>query len=80
MKVFRLNNTYSIVCESQSTRSGFRHIATLMQNGRELDSTKMTYINRTWEAYPFQSVLIAMLDKTTWLTDKEKRRFKNKVR
>jgi hypothetical protein len=79
MKIFRLNNTYSIVCDSVSNRPGFKHTAVLMRNGKNIDATRVQYYNRTWERYTFQTVLLNMIDKTTWLTDKEKRRFKNKV-
>jgi hypothetical protein len=80
MKIFRMNNTYSIVCEVHNTSYGFKHTATLMQNGSEIDDAKSCYYNRTWENYQYQSVLLILLDKTTMLTDKEKRRFRNKVR
>ena len=79
MKMFRVNNKYSIVCETGNTRNGFKHIATLMRNGQSIDKTKICYLNRTWEAYTYQSVLLQLLDKTNMLTDKEKRRFRNKV-
>ena len=80
MEIFKLNNTYSIVCESRNTRNGFKHVATLMQNGSGIDSTKVCYLNRTGERYTLQTVLLNLIDDTTWLTDKEKRKFKNKVR
>jgi len=80
MKIFKLNNKYSVVCEAGNTRNGFKHTATLMRDGENIDSTKICYLNRTWEAYTYQSVLLQILDKTTMLTDKEKRRFKNKVK
>lgn len=80
MKIFRMNKKYSIVCETHNTSYGFKHTATLMQNGSEIDDAKSCYYNRTWEAYKYQSVLLILLDKTTILTDKEKRRFRNKVK
>lgn len=79
MKVFRLNNTYSIVCERHSRRGGFKHVATLIRNGHEIDTTKACYLNRTWERYTYQTVLRDMINNTTELTDKEKRRFYKKV-
>ncbi len=79
MRIFGLNKVYSIVCEAQNTRNGFRHVATLMQNGNEVDGTKLCYLNRTWESFTYQSVLEALINKTTWLTDKEKRRFIKKI-
>ena len=79
MQIFRLNNTYSIICRFVSTRSGFKHEATLTRNGEQIDSTKVTYVNRTWERYEYQTVLQKMINNTSELTDKEKRRFMNKV-
>lgn len=79
MKIFKLNSTYSIVCDSIGNRSGFKHEATLTRNGEQIDSTKVQYYNRTWERYEFQTVICNLLVVTTELTDKEKRRFKNKV-
>ena len=81
MKIFRMNDKYSIVCETHNTSyGGFKHTATLMQNGLEITDTKICYHNRTWESYQYQSVLLQLLDKTNVLTDKEKRRFRNKVK
>ena len=62
MKSFRINDYIEIVCESQRTRYGFRHLATLLINGIERDTAKCTYQNRTWESYEFQSVLRKIAD------------------
>ena len=61
MKMFKLDEEYSIVCEAENTRYGFRHIAHLLLNGHEIDKTKICYYNRTWEAYEFQSVIYLLL-------------------
>jgi len=57
MKIFKLDNEYEAVCESEGTRYGFRHVAVLHWKGSEVFRTKICYYNRTWEAYQFQSVL-----------------------
>lgn len=57
MKIFKINKRVEIVCNSESTRYGFRHLATLFVDGVESANTKCTYQNRTWESYEFQSVL-----------------------
>jgi len=80
MKIFRLNDTYSIKCKWDNRRNGFKHTATLMRNGYEVDNAKVLYINRTWESFEYQTVIRSLLDQTTELTDKEKKRFRNKVR
>jgi len=80
MIVFTLNKTYSVVCEVSSTRNGFKHTATLYRNGIKIDITKVNYLNRTWECFPYESVLLQMIDQTVYLMDKEKRRFINKIK
>ena len=57
MKIFEIDDNISVVCESEGTRLGFRHLATLMINGQEYMTAKCTYQNRTWERYQFESVL-----------------------
>ena len=63
MQSFDLADGYSAVCESEGTRSGFRHIAVLMKNGTEISRTKVTYLNRTWEAFQFQTALQKLVEK-----------------
>jgi len=70
---FKINNKITIVARHEDTRSGFRHIADLYINGEKVDSVKVTYQNRTWESYQFQSVLRHLIEKTSYLTDKEKK-------
>ena len=43
MKVFKLNDVYSVVCESLPTRSGFKHIAHLLKNNYDIYNTKINY-------------------------------------
>ena len=62
MKLFELSKEYKVACESQSTRSGFRHVAILLKNGCEVARTKVCYLNRTWEAYEYQTVLIDLVE------------------
>jgi hypothetical protein len=57
MRTFKLNEEYEVVCTSEGTRYGFRHLATLLKNGREIDKAKICYYNRTWEKFEFESVL-----------------------
>lgn len=63
MKIFKLDEAYSIVCEWQNTRYGFRHMAILHFKDKEIDRTKICYYNRTWESFEFQSVLEVMITK-----------------
>lgn len=38
------------------------HEARAVYNGREIDSARITYQNRTWESYQFQSVMQKLID------------------
>jgi len=73
MRIFKITKDIEVVCESQRTRNGFRHLATLMKNGREQETAKCCYLNRTWERYEFQSVLSKLVDKSSLLSDEEKK-------
>lgn len=72
MKIFKLDEVYSVVCNSESTRSGFRHVATLCRNGYGYAKSKCCYLNRTWEAYEFESVLVKIVNDNFEGTEKEK--------
>lgn len=52
-----VNTGLTVECQAQNTRYGFRHLATLYRNGREIAAAKCCYYNRTWEAYEYQSVI-----------------------
>lgn len=72
MRIFKISKHIEIVCISESTRSGFRHLATLFLNGIESVKSKCCYQNRTWEKYEFQSVLKAVVNKAS-LSDTDKK-------
>lgn len=65
-----------IICRSESTRNGFRHIAEIQVcNGKQgyfytLNTAKISYLNRTWERYNFESVIHKALDGCLFCTDK----------
>ena len=40
-----------------STRSGFFHKSKLYYNSELLSEARASYLNRTWESYPYQSVM-----------------------
>lgn len=62
MTTYKLNDDIIIVCEWKNTRNGFKHEATLIQNGREIATAKATYLNRTWESYEYQTVMKKLVD------------------
>lgn len=55
MEIRKLSKGYQFVNECGSTRNGFYHKSTLFQNGREITSRKVNYLNRTWECYTYQT-------------------------
>lgn len=56
--VVNLTN-FEIVCSSRNTRDGFAHHCTILVNGedRGIEATCF-YLNRTWERYAYQSVML----------------------
>jgi hypothetical protein len=62
MRLLKITNELSVICESVGTRTGFRHEAILMRNGYQVLKDKCCYINRTWECYQFDSVLEKLLE------------------
>lgn len=72
--LFKINDKISVVARYEKTRNGFRHIADLYVNGAYVDSAKVTYLNRTWESYEFQTVLKKVIENTSQLSDEEKKK------
>lgn len=77
MKTFKLSKEYEVICRSEKTRYGFRHIAVLMQHGNEISRAKKCYYNRTWESYEFQSVLHDVIH--DYFVEKRAKRYIKKV-
>ena len=78
MRMFTLSDEYAIVCKSESTRYGFRHLATLLKNGYEVAKNKCTYYNRTWEAYEFETVMLKAIN--SYFTGDEHKLFRDKIK
>lgn len=72
MKTFKINERIEIICESHDTRSGFKHTANLILDGSDVESTKVCYLNRTWESYQFQTVAKKIIEKSQFLSKEEK--------
>ncbi len=77
MQLFTMGKV-TVICEWESTRSGFRHLATLLTNGCERETVKCCYQNRTWEKFQYQSVLRKLINGTEGLTKRQKTLFKKK--
>ena len=80
MRLFTINKRISILCEWEDKRNGFRHRATLLINGIEVDSTKVCYTNRTWERHEYDTVKNGLIENTKELTEKERKMVLKKLK
>lgn len=59
IKKFTVNGKeYEFVNSSRNTRSGFAHDTTLFINGVAKTKNTSHYLNRTWECYRYQTVML----------------------
>lgn len=64
IKNFTFNGKrFTFVGETKRSRVGFSHIATLYENDVFVGIGRAHYTNRTWEAYPFQTVFMEAVEK-----------------
>ncbi len=56
LKKFEFVNDYGY------TRYGFHHDTTLFENGVKIATHRCNYINRTWECYTYQTVMLCAVD------------------
>lgn len=62
IKKFTVNGKeYEFVNSSRNTRSGFAHDTTLFINGAEKTKNTCHYLNRTWECYRYQTVMMGAI-------------------
>jgi hypothetical protein len=73
MRTFKINEKIEVVCDWQKTRYGFRHLAHLMLDGKEIEYAKVCYYNRTWECYEYQTVMLRLFEKSTALSEEDKK-------
>lgn len=52
-----LDNKVTVICESKSNRSGFKHVCKVLYNSRIIYQDKIQYYNRTWESFQYESIL-----------------------
>lgn len=58
---FELEDGVYIVCRSENTSRGFRHIAEFYVGDNMIATESVNYLNRTWEKYDFQTVISNLL-------------------
>ena len=77
-KLFSLG-AYSIACGTKGTRNGFKHEAVLYnKGGYRLGKVKCMYLNRTWERFTYEDVLLKAVN--TLLEGKEQEAVKQLIK
>lgn len=71
------DNTYTFVCDYVNCHDGFSHVCELRKNGYTLNCNRVHYINRTWEAYRYKSVMLGCVrNELNYIMDKAKQEYK----
>jgi hypothetical protein len=63
MKVINISKDLNLVLETKRTKEGFKHVAILTDNFNEPVKASINYINRTWESFEYESVIMKLLEK-----------------
>ena len=58
IKFKALGHTIQFDCSARDTRDGFAHDATIIIDGRRARKHTSYYLNRTWEAFRYQSACL----------------------
>lgn len=59
IREFNIDNAnFKFVNSSRNTRHGFAHDTTLFINNNEITAESAFYLNRTWETYRYQTVML----------------------
>jgi hypothetical protein len=73
MKTFQLTENIQAVADYGKTRNGFKHEATILKNGSQVGFAKVNYLNRTWEAYEYQTAIQKAIDNSTLSAEEKKK-------
>ena len=68
-----MTDNIKIVCSWQSTRNGFKHVATVFDGNYRVSTATVHYLNRTWESYTYQTAIRCACD--NWIASCEERIF-----
>jgi hypothetical protein len=63
MKVINISKDLNLVLETKRTKEGFKHVAILTDNFNEPIKASINYVNRTWESFEYESVIMKLLEK-----------------
>ena len=69
---FNITKKIYIEAETYETRYSWGHKAWLYVKGHEVDYKKITYYNRTWECYEFETILNSLVSDTKELRPRQK--------
>jgi hypothetical protein len=69
---FQVTKDIKVICNTSRTRTGFKHTATLVLRGLRQGTESVSYLNRTWERYEYQTVMQRLFEKTTCLSPQQK--------
>jgi hypothetical protein len=78
-KQFKLDKNIYIDCWTYETRYSWGHKAELYINNELVSEKKITYYNRTWEAYTYQSILGYIVEKYSGFTKKQKVKYNSMI-
>ena len=53
---------YQFINDSRNTRHGFAHDTTLFKNEMIIGKATVHYLNRTWESYRYQTVMVCCVN------------------
>lgn len=80
-KTFKLSDRIHIDCETYETRYSWGHKAYLYVDERQEAYKKITYYNRTWEAYTYQTILSCIVESVsnTIISKEDKVRYQKRI-
>jgi hypothetical protein len=79
IKIGEEEKSIKFECLSKSTRSGFYHRCELSINGEYDTFARVSYLNRTWESFTYQSAMIAAVRKSSLSVEEKKALIKQLV-
>ena len=77
-KIFNISKRERIECYRSNTRNGFKHTAEFFKGNKMVERTSVSYLNRTWEKFDFDTVIERLLDMMK-LSETVKNRIKKAV-
>ena len=78
MRIFKCGKML-IVCDTENMRSGFKHTATLCVGGFPRSKAEVCWVNRTWERFTYESVMLKLIDGADVLSIQQKTAIRKKI-